>query len=96
MKFIKRYWPTLIAALAMTITAFMILGVDQVTENTPSISTDQHYKERCLWKIIEEDNKGLEVGPENVTPMECEAMTTEEKTELTGAIGTYIRNIVLP
>ena len=93
MKLLKRYWPTLVAAIAMTISAFMVLGVNEATEDPISITTDQHYKERCLWKLIELENAKIEV---NVPPMECSALTTEEKTELTGAIGTYIRNIVLP
>lgn len=93
MKLLKRYWPTLIAAVAMTISGIMVLSVNEATEDPIAITTDQHYKERCLWKLIELENQKINV---TVPPMECSALTTQEKAELTGAIGTYIKNIVLP
>lgn len=94
MKFVKKYWPTLLVTVVMLILIGIVISYNKATaEGKTSTPTAQHYKERCLWKLIELENAKIEV---TVPPMECSAMTEDERLELTGAIGTYIRNIVLP
>lgn len=87
MKLVRKYWPTLLVTIIMLIMIGIVISYNKATAS----DSNNYYKERCLWLVIEQNNAGIEG-----TPSECKNMTEAERTELTEAIGLFIKGIVLP